>query len=76
MIKRIEEEIRISIPWSFDIPKITDQINTRLQPITHLMDLLKDKGYNCSRTHFSGASIKTTAPLSEIITILYEYNLK
>ncbi|WP_455463159.1 hypothetical protein [Candidatus Hodarchaeum mangrovi] len=76
LIKRIEEEIQIPVPWSFHIPNIADQINSRLPPITQIMNLLKNKGFRCSRTHFSGSSIKTTAPLSEIITILKDYNYK
>lgn len=65
----IEEGI-LDLPWSFDIPKLAKKVNVQVPSISQITTILLEMGYNCHRTHFSGASLKTNASETEICSIL------
>ena len=64
------EENKISVPWSYDIQKLTRNIGSPIPPLNLLLEELKKVGYNSSKTHFSGSCIKSEAPEKEIHEIL------
>lgn len=58
-------------PESFyEIHKICKNLKTSAPPIMDVMELLKEKGYFVSRTHFSPTSIKTDANVVELKKII------
>jgi len=70
LIPLMVKESDLNIPWSFDIPVICDDIGTQVPSIDELIAKLTKSGYKAVRTHFSGMTVKTNAPLTELHTIL------
>ncbi|MHA1973787.1 MAG: hypothetical protein ACTSW1_12385 [Candidatus Hodarchaeales archaeon] len=70
IINLMIEESKVDLPWSFDIPIICDEIGTQVPSINELISELSELGYTTARTHFSGMTIKTNAPLIELYKIL------
>ncbi|MFX1508497.1 MAG: tRNA (guanine(10)-N(2))-dimethyltransferase, partial [Promethearchaeota archaeon] len=71
------EESLLDIPWSFDIPALAKKNQTPVPPLTQVIKILKEMGYLCSRTHYSGTTLKTNATepeLNSIITSLKSRN--
>ena len=66
----MKEESALDIPWSFDIPALAKQNQTPVPPLTQVIKILKEMGFLCSRTHYSGTSLKTNATESELNSII------
>lgn len=66
----MKEESLLDIPWSFDIPALAKKNQTPVPPLTHIIKILKEMGWLCSRTHYSGTSLKTNATESELNSII------
>jgi tRNA (guanine26-N2/guanine27-N2)-dimethyltransferase len=64
------EESLLDIPWSFDIPVLAKKCHTPVPPLTQVIKLLKEMGYHCSRTHYSGTCLKTNAMEPEMNSII------
>lgn len=60
----------IDVPAFYDQHRICHAIGISPMPIGMLIDLLRDAGFEASRTHFSGTSFKTDADIRSIIEIL------
>lgn len=56
----------IEIPMHFDYHKICKSLGVTAMPTDELIAVLRDRGFRASRTHFSGISFKTDAPVEEI----------
>ncbi|MFX1517033.1 MAG: hypothetical protein ACFFC6_12090, partial [Promethearchaeota archaeon] len=65
----IEESI-LDIPWSFDIPALAKKIHTPVPPLMRIVKILREMGYQCSKTHYSGTSLKTNASETEMNSII------
>ncbi|MFX0172835.1 MAG: hypothetical protein ACFE9L_13040 [Candidatus Hodarchaeota archaeon] len=70
------EETSIGIPWSFDIPKLAKKIGVPVPPLNQVSKILTNKGFQSSKTHFSGTSLKTNADETELLSIIYSLKLK
>ncbi len=62
-------------PTFYDIHTICSKLKISAPPMISLLDLLQDKGYVASPTHFTPTGIKTSAPL-EVVEQLVEYLVK
>ncbi len=54
----------------YEIHKVCKNLKTSAPPIMDVMNLLKEKGYFVSRTHFSPTSIKTDSGIVELKKII------
>lgn len=68
-LKIIFEECKINVPYYFNLPLIAKIHKTNIPKITHILEALKNKGYLASRTHFDLLSVKTNAPLDEVVSL-------
>ncbi|MFX1285279.1 MAG: hypothetical protein ACFFB5_16630 [Promethearchaeota archaeon] len=64
------DESSLDIPWSFDIPKLAKEVRVTVPSITQIMKILKERGYKCYKTHFSGSSLKTDANEAELCSVI------
>ncbi|MFX0123026.1 MAG: hypothetical protein ACFFAE_05260 [Candidatus Hodarchaeota archaeon] len=64
------EETSLDIPWSFDIPALAKQVKTPVPPLTQIMKILEEMGYQSCKTHYSGTSLKTDANEIELCSII------
>jgi tRNA (guanine26-N2/guanine27-N2)-dimethyltransferase len=64
------EETSIDLPWSFEIPNLAQKIGIAVPSVKKLIAKLREKGYSCHRTHFSGTCLKTDAHEDEIVSIM------
>ncbi|ADE36650.1 tRNA (guanine(10)-N(2))-dimethyltransferase [Methanohalophilus mahii] len=60
----------LDIPFFYDQHRLCKQLSVAAPRIEKTIEDLRDKGYEASRTHFSGMSFKTNAPISVIKQIL------
>ncbi len=68
LIKACRDEL--DIPMHYDYHKLCKSLKISARPMNELISSLKSKGFQASRTHFSGVSFKTDAPLFEIKQIM------
>ncbi|MBO4302183.1 tRNA (guanine(10)-N(2))-dimethyltransferase [Methanosarcinaceae archaeon] len=59
------------LPFFYDQHVICEQLRVSASSMELLLETLRGNGYAASRTHFSGTSFRTDAPLSEIRKIIY-----
>lgn len=62
----------LDIPMFYDQHVICKELGASATGIEILIEALKANGFEASRTHFSGTSFKTDAPISEIKEIIRE----
>lgn len=62
----------LDIPMFYDQHVICKELGVSATGIEILIEALKANGFEASRTHFSGTSFKTDAPISEIKEIIRE----
>ncbi|MCQ1535339.1 tRNA (guanine(26)-N(2))-dimethyltransferase [Methanosarcina sp. KYL-1] len=60
----------LDIPMFYDQHVICKELGASATGIEILIEALRARGYEASRTHFSGTSFKTDAPLAEIKEII------
>ncbi len=70
LIKLCEQEL--DTVTFFDYHKLLKELQRPPMPIEQLIDALRDSGYEASRTHFSGTSLKTDADISALKNVLRE----
>ncbi len=56
----------LDIPTYYDLHKICKELKIAPPPMDGVIEMLRNAGFKSSRTHFSGTSFKTDAPLKEI----------
>ncbi len=56
----------VDAPMYYDHHSICESLNVTPCKMESVVECLQSKGYNASRTHFSGTGIKTDAPLREV----------
>ena len=61
----------IDTPFYYDIHKICKNKKINSPPFDEILEALKEEGYKVSRTHFCKTGIKTDAPLSESLPLLF-----
>ena len=66
----------LDIPLHYDYHKICRSLGITAMPTDELILTLRDKGYQASRTHFSGISFKTDAGMEEIRKIVIALSQK
>ncbi|MFW9778295.1 MAG: hypothetical protein ACFFE8_05520 [Candidatus Heimdallarchaeota archaeon] len=76
LFSRILAEQSVEIPWSFDIEGLAKKYRTKVPSINLIIEKLRDMGYKTSKTHYSGMSIKTEAPETDISTLLRDLNIQ
>jgi len=62
----------LEIPMHYDIHKICKILGITAMSTVELLSVLREKGFQASRTHFSGISFKTDAGMEEIKGIVRE----
>ena len=73
LVGAINEECEINVPFFFDMHKLSKKNRTGDNPrFEKIMERLKEKGFQASRTHFSLTGIKTDAPQGEVERIFEE----
>jgi len=60
----------LDIPTYYDLHKICKELNIAPPPIEAIIAALRKAGFKSSRTHFSGTSFKTDAPLENVKEVL------
>lgn len=68
LVRLCAEELEI--PTYYDQHTICKELKINPPPIETFIEMLHEAGFQASRTHFSGTSFKTDAPLGEIEKIL------
>jgi tRNA (guanine26-N2/guanine27-N2)-dimethyltransferase len=63
-------EQTVNVPWSFEIERLAKKYQTRVPSTNLLIEKLREHGYSSTQTQFSGTTIKTEAPETEIREIL------
>lgn len=61
----------IDAPFYFDVHRICKNKKINSPPFDEILDVLKEEGYEVSRTHFCKTGIKTDAPLNESLPFLF-----
>ncbi|MFU8766510.1 MAG: tRNA (guanine(10)-N(2))-dimethyltransferase, partial [Candidatus Methanoperedens sp.] len=64
----------LDIPMHYDYHKLCKSLGLSARPTQELVLTLGERGFEASRTHFSGVSFKTDAPLREIKKIVIQLN--
>ena len=62
----------LDIPMHYDYHKICKSIGITAMPTDELILVLRERGFQASRTHFTGISFKTAAGMEEIKRIVTE----
>jgi tRNA (guanine26-N2/guanine27-N2)-dimethyltransferase len=60
----------LDIPLHYDYHKLCKSLGISARRTDELISVLRERGFGASRTHFSGVSFKTDAPLGEIKRIV------
>jgi tRNA (guanine26-N2/guanine27-N2)-dimethyltransferase len=68
--KKILEEGAIDSPWYFQIHKIAKSAGVAVKKTDFILEKIKERGFNASRTHFDPLGIKTDASMREIRKII------
>ncbi|MFW9855426.1 MAG: hypothetical protein ACFFFG_10200 [Candidatus Thorarchaeota archaeon] len=76
LFSRILSEQTVDIPWSYDIESLAKKYHTKVPPINLIIEKLRDLGYKTSKTHYSGMSIKTEAPETDIRILLRDLTIQ
>ena len=58
------------IPFFYDQHMLCEKLRISAPPIERFLEKLREAGYIATRTHFSGTSFKTDAPIGELLKIL------
>lgn len=62
----------LDIPFFYDQHKLCEELGISATSMNAFLEKIKEKGYPASRTHYSGTSFKTKAPLAVIKNVLKE----
>ncbi len=62
----------LDIPMHYDYHRLCKQLGITAMPTDELVLALKEKGFQASRTHFSGISFKTDVGVEEIKKVIIE----
>ncbi len=70
ILKNIEDEINIDIPFFFNLDLLSKELKKSSVPIKKVLELLRNNGFIAYRTHFDEKGIKTNAKKKDIIKLL------
>lgn len=70
LISRCRDELEI--PMHYDVHKVCKMLGLTAMSTEDLLSALREKGFQASRTHFSGISFKTDAGMEEIKVVVRE----
>jgi tRNA (guanine26-N2/guanine27-N2)-dimethyltransferase len=62
----------LEIPMHYDVHKVCKMLGITAMSTEDLLSALREKGFEASRTHFSGISFKTDAGMEEIKGVVRE----
>jgi tRNA (guanine26-N2/guanine27-N2)-dimethyltransferase len=62
----------LEIPMHYDVHKVCKMLGLTAMSTEDLLSALREKGFQASRTHFSGISFKTDAGMEEIKVVVRE----
>jgi tRNA (guanine26-N2/guanine27-N2)-dimethyltransferase len=62
----------LEIPMHYDIHKVCKMLGITAMSTIDLVSALRERGFQASRTHFSGISFKTDAGMEEIKGVVRE----
>lgn len=69
-LKMLLSECDIEAPFYYSLPSLAKITNVNIPKLRGLLSYIQGMGYKSSRTHFDLMSIKTNAPLDEVIKAL------
>jgi tRNA (guanine26-N2/guanine27-N2)-dimethyltransferase len=62
----------LEIPMHYDVHKVCKTLGITAMSTVDLISALKERGFQASRTHFSGISFKTDAGMEEVKRVVRE----
>jgi tRNA (guanine26-N2/guanine27-N2)-dimethyltransferase len=62
----------LDIPMHYDYHKLCKSLGITAMPTDELILALREKGFQASRTHFTGISFKTDAGMEKVKTVVRE----
>lgn len=68
LVKSVHDEV--PFPFYYDIHDISKRLQVSPPSLARVTKMLSEKGYSCSRTHFSGTGIKTNAGFADVVKAL------
>lgn len=66
LLERCGDEVGMP-PFFYDVDALSSYFKRSPPKISRLMNVLEDKGYRTSRTHFRSTAFKTDAPFDEVL---------
>ncbi len=67
-LELLNEEL--DVPFHYDTHALARRNGLQARKLTDLIEILRERGYNATRTHFSPKAIKTDAPFEEVLDAL------
>ena len=67
-LELLKEEL--DVPFHYDTHALARRNGLQARKLTDMIEILKEKGYKATRTHFSPKAIKTDAPFEEVLDAL------
>lgn len=62
----------LDIPFHYDTHALTRRHGLEVRKLAGVIEILREKGYKATRTHFSPTALKTDAPFEEVLEALRE----
>ncbi len=60
----------LDVPFHYDTHALARRNGLQARKLADLIEILRERGYNATRTHFSPKAIKTDAPFEEVLDAL------
>ncbi|WP_148882185.1 tRNA (guanine(10)-N(2))-dimethyltransferase [Thermococcus aciditolerans] len=60
----------LDTPFHYDTHALARRNNLQVGKLAEIIEILRDKGYSATRTHFSPMALKTDAPFEEVLEAL------
>ena len=69
IVQRLREETGLPALY-YDTSNLSDKLNVTSRPMIEIIEELEEKGYEASRSHYSGEGLRTTAPIEVLKNVL------
>ncbi|HIQ39204.1 MAG TPA: tRNA (guanine(26)-N(2))-dimethyltransferase [Methanothermococcus okinawensis] len=77
ILREIYKECTVgNVIGCYNIHRICSVIKEHVPPIRKLVEMLKERGFKASRTHYDPNGIKTDGNITDVIECIQEYNRK
>ena len=75
ILREIYEECSVgNVIGCYNIHRVCSAIKEQVPPIRVLIEMLKERGFKASRTHYDPNGIKTDGSITDVIECIREYN--